>query len=220
MPNDYLVLANTEEHFYKCYPTAQIDKTMYYQLPSMNDDEGSVLILDEATNIIDELNYSNEQHSQLLITTEGVSLERINADVSTANYKNWSSASFAAGYATPTLKNSQAINSSTAETIISITPEVFSPDNDGFDDHTLVEINSNVTGAWSSTLILDISGKKIKQLLNADLIGSNDKLIWDGTDERNRVVPSGIYILYAEIISDLGQVKKVRKPIVIAEGRN
>ena len=220
MPKDYLVLSNTNDSYYDCYPSAKRNKSMYYQLPSMNDDEGSVLILDEATNIIDELNYSNEQHSQLLITTEGVSLERINADVSTANYKNWSSASFAAGYATPTLKNSQAINSFTEETIISITPEVFSPDNDGFDDHALVEINSNVAGAWSSMQILDISGKKIKQLLNADLIGSNDKLIWDGTDERSRVVPSGIYILYAEIISDQGQVKKVRKPIVIAEGRN
>jgi hypothetical protein len=220
MPNDYLVLANTENSFYQCYPTAQVSKTMYYQLPSMNDDGGTVLILDAAAVIIDELKYFEKQHSQLLNTNEGVSLERISADVSTSNYKNWSSASFASGYSTPTLKNSQSIEGITDESNIGITPSVFSPDNDGFDDHTLIEINSNNANSWSSIFILDISGNKIKQLINADLIGTSDKIIWDGTDDRNRVISSGIYILYAEIISDQGQVQKIRKPIVIAAGRN
>ncbi|MEN9331767.1 MAG: hypothetical protein RLZZ94_857, partial [Bacteroidota bacterium] len=220
MPKDYLVLSNANDNYFNCYPTAQISKSMFYELPAMNDDEGSVLFLDAAEVVIDELKYSEKLHSQLLTTKEGVSLERISADVSTANYKNWSSASYASGYATPTLKNSQAIDGSKDETIISLTPTVFSPDNDGFDDHTLIEINSNIGGAWSSILILDLSGNKIKQLLNADLIGSHDKIIWDGTDDRNKIVPSGIYILYAEIISDQGQVQKIRKPIVVAEKRN
>ena len=220
MPNDYLVLANTEEHFYQCYPTAQIDKTMYYQLPSMNDDEGSILILDEAALIIDELNYSDDQHSQLLNSTEGVSLERINADASTSNYKNWSSASFSSGYATPTLKNSQAIEGIVDESMISINPSVFSPDNDGFDDHALIEIKTNNAGSWTSVFILDVKGNKIKQLLNADLIGTNDKIIWDGTDNANRVVQSGIYIISAAIINEYGEVKNYRKPIIIAEGKN
>jgi len=220
MPNDYLVLANTEEHFYNCYPTAQIDKTMYYQLPSMNDDEGSILILDEAAIIIDELNYSDDQHSQLLNSTEGVSLERINADALTSNYKNWSSASFSSGYATPTLKNSQAIEGIVDESMISINPSVFSPDNDGFDDHALIEIKTDIAGSWTSVFILDIRGNKVKQILNADLIGTNDKIIWDGSDNTNRVVQSGIYIISAAIINEYGEVKNYRKPIVIAEGKN
>ena len=220
MPNDYLVLANTEEHFYQCYPTAQIDKTMYYQLPSMNDDEGSVLILDEAASIIDELNYSDDQHSQLLNSTEGVSLERINADASTSNYKNWSSASFSSGYATPTLKNSQSIDGIVDESMITINPSVFSPDNDGFDDHALIEVKTDNAGSWTSVFILDVKGNKIKQLLNVDLIGTNDKIIWDGTDNANRVVQSGIYIISAAIINEYGEVKNYRKPIIIAEGKN
>ncbi|MFM2155564.1 MAG: hypothetical protein RL516_313 [Bacteroidota bacterium] len=220
MPKDYLVLSNTNDNYFNCYPSAQISKSVFYELPSMNDDEGSILFLDAAAVVIDELKYSEKLHSQLLTTNEGVSLERISADVPASNDKNWSSASYASGYATPTLKNSQAIDGSTEETIISITPTVFSPDNDGFDDHTLIEINSNIGGAWSFILILDLNGNKIKQLLNADLIGGDDKLIWDGTDERNRILPSGIYILYAEIITEQGQVQKIRKPIVVAEHRN
>jgi hypothetical protein len=220
MPKDYLVLSNTNDNYFNCYPSAQISKSILYELPAMNDDEGSVLFLDAAAVVIDELKYSAKQHSQLLTTNEGVSIERISADVSTSNYKNWSSASYASGYATPTLKNSQAIDGSMEEAIISITPNVFSPDNDGFDDHALIEINSNIGGAWSSIFILDVNGNRIKQLLNADLIGSHDKIIWDGTDDRNRIVSSGIYILYAEIISDQGQVQKIRKPIVVAEKRN
>lgn len=220
LPNDYLVLANIEDQFYQCYPTAQPHKTMYYQLPSMSDDEGSILILDEAALIIDELYYSDDQHSQLLNTTEGVSLERINADASTSNYKNWSSASFSSGYATPTLKNSQAIEGIVDESMISINPSVFSPDNDGFDDHALIEIKTDNAGSWSSVLILDINGNKIKQLLNTDLIGINDKLIWDGTDTKNSIVQSGIYIISAAIVNEYGEVKNCRKPIIIAEGKN
>lgn len=220
MPYGYLVLANTEEHFYQCYPKAEIDKTMYYQLPSMNDDEGGILILDEAATIIDELNYSDDQHSQLLNSTEGVSLERINTYASTSNYKNWSSASFSSGYATPTLKNSQAIEGIVDESMISINPTVFSPDNDGFDDHALIEIKTDNAGSWTSVFILDVRGNKVKQLLNADLIGTDDKIIWDGTDNANRVVQSGIYIISAAIINEYGEVKNYRKPIIIAEGKN
>jgi hypothetical protein len=220
MPNDYLVLANTEDYFYQCYPTAQIIKTMYYQLPSMNDDEGSILILNESATIIDELNYSDDQHSQMLIANEGVSLERINADASTSNYKNWSSASFSSSYATPTLKNSQSIEGILDETMIGINPSVFSPDNDGFDDHALIEINTDNAGSLTSVYVLDVKGNKIKQLLNADLVGTNDKIIWDGTDNANRVVQCGIYIISAAIINEYGDVKNYRKPIIIAEGKN
>ena len=220
MPNDYLVLANTEDYFYQCYPTAQIIKTMYYQLPSMNDDKGSILILNESATIIDELNYSDDQHSQLLIANEGVSLERINAETSTSNHKNWTSASFLSGYATPTLKNSQSIDGIVDEAMISITPSVISPDNDGFDDHALIEINTDNAGSWTSVFVLDVNGNKIKQLLNADIIGTNDKIIWDGTDNANRVVQSGIYIISAAIINQYGDVKNYRNPIVIAEGKN
>ena len=220
MPKGYLVLGNTEEYFYQCYPSSQPDKTVYYQLPSMNDDEGSVLILDEAASIIDELNYSEKQHSQLLNSREGVSLERINVDASTSNYNNWSSASFACGYATPTLKNSQSVEGVLNESTISITPSVFSPDNDGFDDHALIAINTVDAGSWSSVSVLDIKGNTIKQLLNADLIGTNDKLIWDGTDTKNSIVQSGIYVVSASVINQHGEVKKYRRPVVVAERKN
>lgn len=220
MPNDYLVLANTEDRFYQCYQKAQKDKTICYQLPSMNDDEGCILILDESAIIIDELNYSEERHSQLLISYEGVSLERVSADAATQNINNWSSASFASDYSTPTFKNSQAIDGLLHESIVNIYPSVISPDNDGFDDHALIKINPNDAGNWSSVVIVDIKGNQIKQLLNTDIIGSSDQLIWDGTDSKNSMVPSGIYILSAIIINENGEVKNQRAPIVVAEGKN
>lgn len=220
MPKDYLVLGNTEEQFYQCYPASQLDKTMYYELPAMNDDDGSILFLDEAASIIDELIYSEKQHSQLLNSREGVSLERINSDASTSNYNNWSSASFASGYATPTLKNSQSVEGLINESTLIITPSVFSPDNDGFDDHALIAINTVDAGSWSSVFVLDITGNTIKQLLNADLIGTNDKLIWDGTDTKNSIVQSGIYIISAAVVNQHGDIKNYRRPIVVAEGKN
>jgi hypothetical protein len=185
----------------------------------MNDDEGKLVLLDDNALIIDELYYSAKQHSQLLTNVEGVSLERVCFNVSTNDYDNWKSASFSVGYATPTEKNSQAINQGETSEAVIITPSTISPDGDGFDDNTLIEINNSNAALWGSLIIMDSNGNKVRELLNSELIGTHNKLIWDGTDKNKQLLASGIYILFAEIVNERGDVKIVKMPIVIAEGK-
>ena len=219
MPHAYCVLINEEFDVKQCYPKIKKQFTINYLLPTMNDDEGKLVLLDGNVLIIDELYYSAKQHSQLLTNVEGVSLERVCFNVSTNDYDNWKSASFSVGYGTPTEKNSQAINQGeTAEAVI-ITPSVISPDGDGFDDNTLIEINNSNAALWGSLIIMDSNGNKVRELLNSELIGTHNKFIWDGTNKNKQLLASGIYILFAEIVNESGNVKIVKMPIVIAESK-
>ena len=219
MPHAYSLLINEDYDFIRCYPNIKRQFTINYLLPTMNDDEGKLVLLDGNALIIDELYYSAKQHSQLLTNVEGVSLERVCFNVSTNDYDNWKSASFSVGYATPTEKNSQAINQGETSEAVIITPSTISPDGDGFDDNTLIEINNSNAALWGSLIIMDSNGNKVRELLNSELIGTHNKLIWDGTDKNKQLLASGIYILFAEIVNERGDVKIVKMPIVIAEGK-
>ncbi len=46
-----------------------------------------------------------------------------------------------------------------------------------------------------SLVVYDITGKKVKTLIDAELPAGNHSSIWDGTDDQNSVIPSGIYFL-------------------------
>ena len=62
-------------------------------MPSWPDDHGTVVMLDEQGNVIDELSYDEKWHFPFIGNREGVSLERINADGETQDAYNWHSAS-------------------------------------------------------------------------------------------------------------------------------
>jgi hypothetical protein len=78
------------------------------KMPSYNNDEDYVVLLNENMEIIDELFYTEKLHHPLFADVNGVSLERISVNESTNLPQNWASASTQAGYATPGYKNSQA----------------------------------------------------------------------------------------------------------------
>ena len=61
-------------------------------MPSFNDDEGHVIILNAQGNIIDELKYDEKWHFKLIDNREGVALESIDYHAPTQNQDNWHSA--------------------------------------------------------------------------------------------------------------------------------
>ncbi len=219
MPHAYCVLINEEFDVKQCYPKIKKQSTINYSIPPMNDDEGRLVLLDANSIILDEFYYSEKQHSQLLLDVEGVSLERVSFSAATGNSDNWKSASCLSGCSTPTEKNSQAINALLQSKFISINPSIISPDADGFEDNMQIEISNESSGMWGSLQIANYNGTVVRNLINADLIGTNEKMIWDGTDNKNQIVSSGIYILIAQLISENGVVENIRLPLVVAEGK-
>jgi flagellar hook assembly protein FlgD len=146
---------------------------------------------------------------------DGVSLERIDFDKPTQDKNNWHSAASTEGFATPTYKNSQFSETGISEDQINVTPEVFTPDNDGDKDFTFINYKFSETGYTINIRIYDANGREIRNLVRNELLGSEGKFQWDGIDNDNQKARIGIYIVYIEVFNLNGKVKKVKKQVVL-----
>ncbi|MEO8109017.1 MAG: lamin tail domain-containing protein [Ginsengibacter sp.] len=215
-PKDFIVLTSDKAAVKNQYITLNPDAFITVtSMPSFSDDKGDVIILNSQGSIVDEVKYSDKWHFPLVTNTEGVSLERIDYDGQSVQ-SNFHSASTSSGYGTPAYKNSQyRLNEEVQGTII-VTPEVFSPDNDGTDDFATISYNFPSTGFVSNITIFDASGRPVRYLQRNSLSGIKGYYRWDGLDDKNRQLPQGIYIIYTEIFNTAGKKKQFKNSIVLA----
>ncbi len=215
-PEDYLVLSENVKLVKKQY-TIKNEKAFLNvpDLPSLNNNEGSIC-LSTASEVIDGFAYHKDQHFALLKDTKGVSLERVNFSRATNEATNWHSAASSVGYATPGYKNSQS-NDFFTDDEFKLYPEVFSPDQDGFNDQVTIYYTMNEP-SWSATiLIYDSSGRLIRTLVNNDLIGTKGAYSWDGTNDNRERERAGIYIVYMRVFNLSGIIKQYKKVCVLSE---
>lgn len=185
-------------------------------LPSLPDDDGCVLLLRKSDSvIIDELKYDKKWHSRLIADPEGVALERLHYALPTGDKNNWTSASSSSGWGTPGYVNSQFKNDEMGYAGISVSPEIFSPDNDGQSDFAVISIKAEDQGKIANGVIFNAMGRSVRYLLRNEILGINNRFIWDGYDDRDQLLPSGIYILVTQIFDTKGRVRKYRHCIVL-----
>ena len=108
-------------------------------------------------------------HYDLLVETQGVSLERISSENPSTDKNNWHSASFDVNYGTPGYKNSMTTDVIEIDdnNEINIVPEIFSPDNDGFDDICNIYYDLNENGYTINIKIFNSKGRLVNNLLNS-----------------------------------------------------
>ncbi|MCC6721882.1 MAG: lamin tail domain-containing protein [Bacteroidia bacterium] len=184
-------------------------------IPAMNDDMGHIGISDKWNNIIDEFDYKETMHYELLSETEGVSLEKINCKTSSEEISNWTSAAASYGFGTPGMINSHNVKNEGNNDFLSISPEYFSPDEDGTDDIISFTISNSKPNSQATLKIFDINGLEIIKLANNIPIGANQTWYWNGIDYKMKRTPIGIYIVYAEMMGDDGKLKVVKKTFTL-----
>ncbi len=186
-------------------------------LPSLPDDAGTIVLVDTLGNVYDELAYTDKMQFALLESTEGVSLERIDYNQPANNPANWQSASYQAGWATPGYQNSvyHAIDS-TQTSKIAFDNEVFSPDNDGYNDQLNITYHFDKPGFVANVTIFSAQGALMRKLVKNELMGTTGFWAWDGLDENQHKVPVGIYAVYFELFNLGGKVEKIQKACVVA----
>jgi len=216
-PNNYFVITSDKENTIKTYNTENEFNVLQNTLPSMPDNEGNIVILNENIDIIDDFSYNENMHFALLSNKEGISLERIDTEVNTNNKQNWHSASEFVGFATPTYRNSAYKETPTSDETIAISPEVFSPDNDGYDDLVYISYNLDKSGYTANVLIYDTNGKLVYRIANNELLNQEGFFTWDGTYNENQVANMGIYIIFIELFDMEGTVKSYKKTCVLAK---
>jgi Lamin Tail Domain len=216
-PGDYLVLTEEPDHLFSNYlvkfPLAILPIS---SLPSFPDDEGYVILLNNQGQILDEVHYRDDWHFALLNNKEGVSLERISPGNASQDKNNWHSAASTAGFGTPGYKNSQSIEQQAGVAMIEISPAIFSPDNDGLDDIATIRCRLKEPGYVANIIIFDAAGRPVRRLVSNGLLGIADYWVWDGLNDKQQRLPSGIYIVFGELFNLQGKKQVFKKTIVLA----
>lgn len=183
-------------------------------LPDFATAQGIIYLTDRSLRTIDRLAYTEEMHYSKLLTVKGVSLERLYPDMPTQDENNWRSAAESAGYGTPGYRNSQAGNNLESSGF-EVIPDVFSPDNDGFDDYTEVICTFPDGENRVNISLYSNRGQPVKQLANNVLCGSEARFRWDGTDDNGQAAPAGMYVVQIECWN-LRTQKTLRRRLVVA----
>jgi hypothetical protein len=213
---EYLVLTTNPEKVKQQYNTEnKFNFIRMSSLPSFNNDMGVVVISHSDSSIIDRFDYEESMHFPLLTIVDGVSLERINSEKLSQEKQNWHSAAQSVGFATPAYQNSQYSEFLYMEDPITIFPEIFSPDNDGYNDVLNIGYQFATSGYIANVRIFDAKGRFIKQLIKNELLGTKGGFIWDGIDDSNQKALIGIYIVYIEVFDMNGNTKSFKKTAVL-----
>ncbi len=220
LPGEYCVITTDNQSIIDHYFVMNIDAMFEAtSLPSFPIREGTVIISDRYFNIIDEVSYNQNQHYRLLGDVKGVSLERINYDRPSSDPGNWHSAAQSVGFATPGYKNSQYIDNVEAESSIKVYPEVFSPNNDGYDDILNIAYKFDEPGYTVTMAVYSSNGRFITYIAQNELVGTEGYFYWGGFDNKDILCPIGIYILYAEMFSLSGNKKTEKHVFVLSKKR-
>ncbi len=217
-PGEFVVLSEKTAEVTSQYNNVDPNRCIELNIPSMNVDGDVVVIADTAFNVVDRVVYSSEWHFPLLQTTKGVTLERIDYNRPTQDATNWHSAAESADFGTPTKVNSQYNASGSADDgAVTITNEVFSPDNDGFNDVVIINYLFSQPGFVATVTIYDSRGRLVRRLVNAELLGTEGGAFsWDGIMDDQTKARVGMYVIYFEAFNTAGEVKKYKRSCVLA----
>lgn len=215
-PKDYLVFTSNPSVVANQYHVKHPELLVVSKgFPNFPDNEGIAVLKLFNGSIIDSFYYSDKWQYPLIDDRNGVALERIDFNKPTNAQSNWHSAASDIGFGTPTYLNSQFYSTGIADDAIVVEPEVFSPDNDGIKDFTLIRYKFTEAGYRASIRIFDAVGREIKYLVKAELLGAEGEFQWDGTDNDNQKARTGIYTAMAEIFNLQGKVKRFKKNVVL-----
>ncbi len=215
-PDEYLLLTTDTLMIQNQYQP--IEKGRWIQMsdfPAFSNEDGVVITCLQDSTVLDRLDYDERMQFALLTSVEGVSLERINPDAKTNQRDNWHSASKYTHWGTPGYKNSQFTEFLYNEDPFTLSPDIFSPDGDGFNDFLTITYFFSQSGTMATVTIYDEKGNLVKKLVNNDLLGVKGSLTWDGTNDQLRKCKIGIYILLFEVYNLNGDRKTYKKTTVL-----
>lgn len=216
-PGDFVVLTKDSADIKLNYLNAVTGSFLQMStLPTYANDSGTVYLVLPDSSISDKFSYAEDMHYPLIKDVDGVSLERIDYDRPSDDATNWHSGAENVGWATPGMENSQFYPGMITEDMVSLSPDVFSPDNDGVDDVLNISYFLDAPGYVGNVTIFDREGRVVKYLLQSELLATEGIISWDGTNNKREKAPIGVYVIYFEVFDLDGNVSGVKKSTVLA----
>jgi len=216
LPGEYIVLSAKGESVRVQYtnpgPGAFTDVSGF---PNFVTEGGAAVLYRQDYTALDKLVYDKNLHFKLLDNTKGVSLERINPAVAAEERTNWTSAALQTGGATPGYRNSSYLQPS-VKGELTLSPEVFSPDSDGFDDVLGITYSLDKPGYLGTVSVYTIEGIPVRKLINNLTLAQEGFFTWDGLDDAGKKARVGIYVVVLELFDLKGNKDILRGKCVVA----
>ncbi|MDY0099509.1 MAG: hypothetical protein RBR81_09925 [Bacteroidales bacterium] len=206
MPGDYYTITGNRKRILQVY--AFSDPAHIFEtgsLPSMPDDKGHLILMTRELDLVDEFFYDDSMHYPLLVSDDGVALEKFEPGGDSADRSNWHSAAATSGWGTPGVVNSVVVEKPVSKDGIALSSTKISPDNDGFEDILVISLSLTGTGNLISAEVFDETGTFVKTLAGNLLAGSDVSLSWDGTAKDGSLVEPGIYIIFVSVLDPSGK---------------
>ena len=219
LPGEYICFTEDKEFLISTYPTHDVDQIIEVDLPSFNNDSGNVSLSHSSasTDYIDQFDYDEGLHFELLDDTEGVSLERISFTADTQSEDNWHSASTTAGLATPGIANSNSLPTEVTDGEFELVEKVFSPNSDGDNDFLIINYKLDKPGYVANVKVFDDEGFEIDQIVSNGLLATEGLITWNGTTSEGSISQIGLYIIIAELFHPDGEIKNFKKVCILAD---
>ncbi|MFM9004098.1 MAG: hypothetical protein ACKOSR_01110 [Flavobacteriales bacterium] len=106
--------------------------------------------------------------------------------------------------------------SAAGTTTISVEPEIFSPDNDGYRDIVSFTVLQEEPSYVGNLNIYDSEGRPVRYLMQNMLLGNTASISWDGIADDGTKAPIGIYVVLFEAFNTEGKVVKAKTSCVLA----
>ncbi|MBI3125819.1 MAG: lamin tail domain-containing protein [Ignavibacteriales bacterium] len=214
-PKEFFVLAS-DSAIYKKYSALNKNVSRVSSSLSFSNEGTSLLVKDLFGTTLDSVVYSPSWHNRNFLETKNKSLERLNPALNTNDKANWSTSVTSEG-ATPGKQNSIYTQNLAGDSKVNISPNPFSPDNDGFEDFAIINFNLPYKLSQVQIKVFDSQGRLVRTLLENRPSATNNSVIFNGLDDEGRALRIGIYILLIEIAAEgNSNIETIKKPIVVA----
>ena len=215
LPQTYVLLSTNSEIVGRQYDCPTDNFVQMASFPSYANAGGTAILMGKSGTTIDAMYFSEKMHYPLLKVTKGVALERVAFDQPSMAADNWHSAAERVHFGTPGQPNSMMQTTEPSQDEISITPEIFSPDGDGFDDACFINYRFNEAGYTMNIYIFNVAGQLLRHLVKGELVGQEGSILWNGLDSNGNRVPVGVYVVVTEVFNFSGKVKQFKNAVVV-----
>ena len=207
-PGEYLV-AGGDSAISNQYNISYENLTIVSGFPTLNNSFDDLKLLNNFNFVYDRVSYTDEWYGREV--DQGISLERINPELNGQISVDFSGS-------TPGRINSVFATILPTESQLQINPNPFSPDGDGFEDVTIIQINIPVETAFINIRIYDTRGRLIRFLADSIPSAHQAQFVWDGKDDNFRVARIGAYICLVEALnSNKNVIKQLKSTIILVK---
>ena len=229
MPEQYAVIFADTSHLFRetrlsrAFPLSETGQALFLRVDrqtlGLSTQGDQVYVSHGGRVILDSLWYLPSWHNPNLLDIRGISLERIDFDLPTGDRTNWTSSTSPDG-GTPASPNSVVAPPGSGiegnrDTGLTLTPNPFSPNRDGADDHLIIHYRIDRPDYLIYARVFDRQGRHVRTLADGMLSGRTGKLIWDGRTDRGIMNRAGIYIIHLEAYNRSEDRRKTYRAVAV-----